>query len=64
MLQFLNKLYTRLGLGTVNKPPISIYQILFVIIRRLPVPKKVFLHLEHHTEVLLYRYDSSNDFVK
>ena len=65
MFQFLKKLklYTKLGPETVHKPPISIHQNLFVIICGLPVPKKVFLHLEYHTELLLHLYDSSNDII-
>ena len=65
MFQFQKELkpYIKQGPETVHKPPTSIHQNLFVIICGLPVPKKVFLHMEHHTELLFHLYDSSNDFI-
>ena len=52
MLQLLKKLklYTKLGPETIHKYS---HQNLFVIIYRLPAPKKELLRLEHHIEQLL-----------
>ena len=53
MLQLLKKLklYANWDPETVHKYS---HQNLFVIICRLPAPAKVFLHLEHHIELLFH----------
>ena len=58
MLQFLKKLklYKKLGpdIYSIEGPHKFSHQNLFVITSRLPAPTKVFLQLEHNTELLLH----------
>ena len=58
MLQLLKKLklYTTLGpdIYSIQGPKKFSHQNLFVITCRLPAPTKVFLQLEHNTELLLH----------